>query len=171
MRLSDYNSCTMSGSLYLHVGVLTPKSLRYVDALRQHGWAPEYVDLLQGDLLRFESASILDEYDDARDIMIHDHPVGHDDFLRSLNRHIKALARAERYEELQNKARTNSKDSIAANVILNGAGRGGGANLHAIKNKGVRLEELRAMSDDDLKRELSAVAQRVNADVSTCVKP
>lgn len=160
----------MSGSLYLHTGVLTPRSIRYVEALRVNGWRPDYLDMLKGDLLRFESASIVDEFDDALEVMCHEHPDVVIEFLRKLNKHIKALARAERYEELHDKARTKSKDSIAANVILSQAHKRP-MDLSAVKNSSVKLDKLAAMSKEDLQREVSAVQERLQGDVSASTRP
>lgn len=166
----DYNSYIMSGSLYLHTGMLTIKSVQFVDALRQNGWRSDYLDMLKGDLVRFESASIVDDYDDAAEVLVHDHPAAIIEFLKSLNRHIKALARAERYEELHNKARTNSKDSIAANVILSQTSKKS-MDLSSIKKSNVRLDKLAAMSKEDLEREVSEVQKRLTIDVRTSTAP
>lgn len=159
-----YNSPIMSGSLYLHQGNLTNKSVRYVESLRVNGWRSDYLESLKADLLRFESASIVDEYDEALEVMVHEHPDVVSDFLRQLNRHVKALARAERYEELHDKARTKSKDSIAANVILSQVHKRS-MDLSAVKNPSVKLDKLAAMSQEDLQREVSEVQKRLMIDV------
>lgn len=73
---------------------------------------------LSKNLIRFESASILGSFEDALQATITDIDKGHYPFLQILYKHIRALALAERGEELLRKASTPDKESIAANALL-----------------------------------------------------
>lgn len=148
--------------VYRVPGFLSTRSLNYLEGLRKNGWPEDQIDHLKTDLVRFESASVMDDIEEAKLCFIFDHHPTHESYFQKLNAHIKALTRAQRYEELQRKAQTNSKDSIAANLLLARA-EGRDVDLSALKMKHVKPEKLQAMSDDDLKREISAAASRLGA--------
>lgn len=150
----------MPAVVYRSPGNLSEKSLRYLSALEKNGWPTYIVQELAFDLLRFESVSLQDDTESAMLACVSDDIDKHRSFLEKLNQFIKAISKAERYEELHNKATHPGKDSIAANVLL---GRASNKNLSldALKSSRVKLEKLEGMTDDDIKRELAATSERL----------
>ena len=105
--------------LYRVPGFLSPRSVQYLDNLLMAGWREDQFARFKEDLPRFESASIKMPYEEALESMVNVPDEAHGPFLQGLNSHIRAVARAERLEELQRKAKTNDKESMAAQTMLN----------------------------------------------------
>ena len=110
----------MSTPCYRTPGYPCARSLWYINQLELMGWPQDWISLFAAEIPRFESASLLSDFEEALEAFSISSDEEHHLFLRGLNKHIKELARAERNEELQRKAVTSDKDSIAAHAILSG---------------------------------------------------
>lgn len=140
--------------VYRVPGYLSAKSTSYLEALAQAGWGHEVIDRLKLDLPRFESASILDDYETAMLVCSFEHHEAHIPFFKQLNTYIKALSRAARYEELQRKAANKDKDSIEAQRILFEI-------ENRIVDKKSKSTNLSTLSDEDLQREIESITKRI----------
>lgn len=154
----------MNSVIYRVPGYPSTKSLLYLEALEANGWPDEVIARLREDLPRFESASIRDDFEQAMEVFVLQPHKDHLPFLQELNRYIKAITRATRNEELQRKATTGDKDSIAANTLLaisnNEPSTGYDLDLNVtVKNR--RVKDLSDMTEADLKRELEATEKRL----------
>lgn len=94
------------------------RTLNYLKSLKAEGCPKAVLDQLKIDLFFFEMASIKSDYAEAV-LVFTDPPKDYViPFLKELNPFIKALSSALRLAELQRKAMSNSRDSLAAQRLL-----------------------------------------------------
>lgn len=107
----------MTDVVYRVPGFMSPRSVQYTEALVAAGWPDYAVENLKNDLPRFESYSLYYSFEDCLKGLVYRHDEAHYPFLEELCEHIKMVAAGERLEELQRKAKTNDKDSMAAQQL------------------------------------------------------
>ena len=108
----------MADVIYRIPGFLSTRSTQYIESLIIAGWREDQIARFKIDLPRFESASIEHDFEDSIKAMPVKPDEAHYPFLKELHEHIKIVCASERSEELQRKAVTKDKDSMAANFLL-----------------------------------------------------
>lgn len=140
-------------------GYPSGRSLNYLKALTAAGWPPHIVEDLKLDIPRFESASVLYDFESSLKACTLNIDKVHHPFLQDLNEHIKMSSRAEINEELRRKATCNDKDSIAASALLSGMSD---KRISSLKGgNSVQVNNPQSMTMEDLEKEIKAAEKRL----------
>lgn len=134
------------------------KSLMYLAKLKYKGCPQKVLNQLKIDLFCFEMASIGSDYDAAVLVFVNPPKEYHIPFLKELNVFVKALSTALRTAELQRKAVSGGRDSIAASALLSGFSNEKISSLQGGTINGAAVSDL---TDEDIEREIKNINARL----------